>query len=263
MFDLTGRVAVVTGAASGIGRAVTERFRKAGAEVVLGDRVDAARLAAELGGRFMQMDVSNEAQVAGLLEFARRIHGRLDIVVNNAGIQPLGFGFDDVTEALLSRTLAVNVHGVAYGIKHAGRLLDPGGRVINTGSFMGLVGTPGAAIYATSKAAVAHLTRLGAIELAPRGITVNCVCPGSVRTKAITDIPDNPEIPFIEKTALLRRLAEPEEVAAAFHYLAAPESAYITGQMLTIDGGLSAGLTQFDLVPPANVVDGTWVDDPV
>jgi 3-oxoacyl-[acyl-carrier protein] reductase len=124
-----------------------------------------------------------------------------------------------------------------------------------------LIGTPAAAVYATSKAAVIHLTRLGAIELAPRRITVNCVCPGTVRTPAVTDLPDNPEIPFIERTALLGRLAEPEEVAAAFHYLAAPEAAYVTGQVLTIDGGLTAGWKHYELVAPPNVVGGAWVDD--
>jgi NAD(P)-dependent dehydrogenase (short-subunit alcohol dehydrogenase family) len=134
--------------------------------------------------------------------------------------------------------------------------------VINTGSFVGLIGTPGAAAYATSKAAVIHLTRLGAIELAPRRITVNCVCPGTVRTPAVTAIADNPEIPFIEQTAPLGRLAEVDEVAAAFHYLASPEAAYVTGQILGVDGGLTAGWRRYDLVPPPNVAGGEWLDEP-
>jgi NAD(P)-dependent dehydrogenase (short-subunit alcohol dehydrogenase family) len=260
-FDLRDKAAVITGAASGIGRAVAERFLAAGARVTLVDRVDASALAASLDAHFVKADVSRETDVAGMLEDARRHHGRLDILVNNAGIQPLGVGFDGVTEALLARTFAVNVHGVAFGIKHASRCLEDDGRVINTGSFVGLIGTPGAAVYATTKAAVIQLTRLGAVELAPRRITVNCVCPGTVRTPAVVDLKDNPEIPFIEKTALIGRLAEPEEVAAAFHYLASREAAYVTGQVLTIDGGLTAGWKRYDLVAPPNVVDGAWVDD--
>jgi NAD(P)-dependent dehydrogenase (short-subunit alcohol dehydrogenase family) len=262
VFDLSGKAAVVTGAASGIGLAVARRFRAAGAQVTIADRIDAGGLAAQLGAQFVQADVSVEAEVAALLDAARAQHGRVDILVNNAGIQPLGVGFADLTEALLARTLAVNVAGVAFGIKHAARMLEEGGRVINTGSFVGQIATPGAAAYATSKAAVIHLTRLGAIELAPRRITVNCVCPGTVRTPAVTAIADNPEIPFIEQTAPLGRLAEVDEVAAAFHYLAAPEAAYVTGQVLNIDGGLTAGWRRYDLVPPANVVAGDWLDEP-
>ena len=261
-FDLAGKVAVVTGAASGIGRAVAERFAAAGAALTLIDRVDAAGLARELGAHAVRADVSSEADLAAALEAAVRHHGHLDVLVSNAGIQPLGVGFADLTEELLARTMAVNVNGVAFGIKHGGRLLSDGGRIINTGSFVGLLATPGAAAYATSKAAVIHLTRLGAIELASRRITVNCVCPGTVRTPAVTQIPDNPEIAFIEKTAPLGRLGEPGEIAAAFHFLAAPEAAYMTGQVLVIDGGLTAGWKQYDLVPPANVVGGRWRDDP-
>jgi NAD(P)-dependent dehydrogenase (short-subunit alcohol dehydrogenase family) len=261
-FDIAGKAAVVTGGASGIGKAIVERFVAAGAKVTLVDRVDASALAAEMGAHFVKADVSREADVEGMLDAAKRHHGSLDVLVNNAGIQPLGVGFEDVTEALLSRALAVNVNGVAFGIKHANRRLEEGGRVVNTGSFVGLIGTPGAAIYATTKAAVIQLTRLGAVELAPRRITVNCVCPGTVRTPAVLDLKDNPEIPFIERTALLGRLAEPEEVAAAFHYLASNEASYVTGQTLIIDGGLTAGWKRYDLVPPPNVVGGKWLDDP-
>ena len=113
-----------------------------------------------------------------------------------------------------------------------------------------------------SKAAVIQLTRLGAIELAPRRITVNAVSPGTIRTPAVTDIPDNPEIAFIERRAPLGRLGEPEEVAALYHFLASDDAAYITGQNIAIDGGLTTGWTDYDLAPPANVREGRWVDDP-
>ena len=200
--------------------------------------------------------------MAAAFDAAAQRFGRLDIAVNNAGIQPLGVGFDSVTGDLLARTFGVNVNGVAFGIKHAARVLADGGRVINMASFVGMIGTPGGAAYSTSKAAVIHLTRLGAIELAPRRITVNAVSPGAIRTPAITNIPDNPEIPFIERRAPLRRLGEPEEVAALAHFLASDEAAYITGQNIAIDGGLTAGWTNYDLVPPANWRDGKWIDDP-
>jgi len=177
-------------------------------------------------------------------------------------IQPLGVGFADLTAELLERTLAVNVASVAFGLKHAARALAEGGRVINTASFVGLIGLPGAAAYATSKAAVIHLTRLGAIELAPRRITVNAVSPGTIRTPAVTGIPGNPEIPFIERRAPLGRLGEPEEVAALYHFLASDDAAYITGQNIAVDGGLTAGWTEYPLVAPANVSGGRWIDDP-
>jgi NAD(P)-dependent dehydrogenase (short-subunit alcohol dehydrogenase family) len=257
MFSLTGKIAVITGGSSGIGRAIARRFAAAGARVVVADRRPSPD---EFD--FHPTDVSREAEVAGVLDAARQKFGRVDVLVNNAGIQPLGVGFADLTAELLERTLAVNVAGVAFGIKHAARTLAEGGRVINTASFVGLIGLPGAAIYATSKAAVIHLTRLGAIELAPRRITVNAVSPGTIRTPAVTEIPDNPEIPFIERRAPLGRLGEPDEVAALYHFLASDDAAYITGQNIAIDGGLTVGWTEYALAPPANVRGGRWVDDP-
>ena len=256
-FSLSGKVALVTGGSSGIGQAIAERFRAAGAEVLI---VDRRAPSTEL--EFFAADVSDEAEVAAAFDRCIERFGRLDIAVNNAGIQPLGVGFADLTGELLSRTLAVNVQGVAFGIKHAGRAMAEGGRVINTASFVGMIGTPGGAAYSTSKAAVIHLTRLGAIELAPRRITVNAISPGTIETPAVTQIPNNPEIPFIERRTPLGRLGQPGEVAALAHFLASDESGYITGQNIAIDGGLTAGWTEYALECPANVQGGRWVDDP-
>ncbi|HYR57748.1 MAG TPA: SDR family oxidoreductase [Chthoniobacteraceae bacterium] len=248
-FSLAGKAALVTGGSSGIGRAIAQRFREAGAQVLVVDRAPAPDDFA-----FVKADVAREEEVAAAFDEAARRFGRLDIAVNNAGIQPLGVGFDAITSELLARTFAVNVSGVAFGIKHAARVLADGGRVINMASFAGMIGTPGGAAYSTSKAAVIHLTRLGAIELAPRRITVNAISPGTIRTPAVTDIPNNPEIPFIERRTPLGRLGETHEVATLAHFLASDEAAYITGQNIAIDGGLTAGWTEY--VPPPNVRDG-------
>jgi NAD(P)-dependent dehydrogenase (short-subunit alcohol dehydrogenase family) len=262
MFDLGGKCAVVTGAASGIGKAVAQRFKRAGARVALVDRRDASALARKLDGIFVGADVSSEAELEHALESARAHFGRLDILVNNAGIQPLGVSVADLSEALLDRTIAINLKSVAFGIKLAERFMENGGRVINTSSFVGLIGTPGSSIYGMTKAAVVHLTKTGAIELAPRRITVNAVCPGTIRTPAVTGLPDNPEIPFVEQQTPLGRLGEPDEVAALFHFLASDEAAYITGQAIAIDGGITAGWNRYELVAPPNVFNGSWCDDP-
>jgi NAD(P)-dependent dehydrogenase (short-subunit alcohol dehydrogenase family) len=255
-FTLEGKVAVITGGASGIGRAIAERFRNAGARVLVADRQEPGN-----GFEFERVDVSRESDVARMLDSARERFGRVDVLVNNAGIQPLGVGFSNVTEDLLARTFGVNVHGVTFGIKHAGRVLSDGGRIINIGSFVGMIGVPHGAAYATSKAAVIHLTRLGAIELAPRRITVNAISPGTILTPAVSGIPDNPEIPFVEARTPLGRLGNPEEVAALAQFIASDQAAYITGQNIAIDGGITAGWMEYALVPPENVRDGKWVDD--
>ncbi|MGC3992168.1 MAG: SDR family oxidoreductase [Chthoniobacteraceae bacterium] len=165
------------------------------------------------------------------------------------------------TEELMARTYAVNVQGTALAIKHAGHQLTEGGRVINIASFTGTIGVPRAAVYASSKAAVIHLTKLAAMELALRRITVNVISPGTLRTPAVTDIPDNPEIAFIEERTPLGRLGEPEEVAALAQYLASDEAAFLTGQNIVMDGGLTAGWMEHEVIPPANIREGKWVED--
>ncbi|MCW0221168.1 MAG: SDR family oxidoreductase [Prosthecobacter sp.] len=256
MFDLTNKVAVITGGASGIGRAIVERFLKAGAQVLLVDRNEASIP----GSVFHQADVSNEDAVHGMIERGVQEFGHVDILINNAGIQPLGVSFDELTPQLMQRTLEVNVHSVAFGIKHGAKLIKPGGRIINTGSFVGMIGSPSGTAYSMSKAAVIHLTKLGAIELAAKGITVNCVCPGTVLTPAVTDIPDNPEIPFVSRATPLGRLAQPEEIAAVFHFLASDDASYVTGAILPVDGGITAGWSEYPLTAPDNVIGGQWHD---
>ena len=262
MFSLANKTVIVTGGASGIGLAVTKRFLTAGARVLVVDRRgNGAAVAQAAGAEFFEADVAQEEQIAAMFEAARKKFGRVNVLVNNAGIQPLGVGFEQLTGDLLRKTLDVNVHGVAFGIKHAARSLADHGRVINLASFVGMLATPGGAAYSTSKAAVIHLTKLGAIELAPRRITVNSVSPGTILTPAVTNIPNNPEIAYIERRTPLGRLGQPEEVAALCHFLASDDAAYITGQNIAIDGGLTAGWMEYDLVPPANIQDGRWVDD--
>ena len=263
MFSLANKTAIVTGGVSGIGLAIAKRFIAAGARVLVADRrVDGLKIAQEMGAKFFQMDVSEEKEVAEMFDVARKNFGAVEILINNAGIQPLGVGFDTLTGDLLRRTLDVNVNGVAFGIKHASRTLAAGGRIINIASFVGVMATPGAAAYATSKAAVIHLTKLAAVELASRQITANAISPGTILTPAVTNIPNNPEISFMEKRTPLGRLGMPKEVASLCHFLATDEAAYITGQNIAVDGGLTAGWTEYALVPPSNVQNGKWIDDP-
>ncbi|MEL7070917.1 MAG: SDR family oxidoreductase [Cyanobacteria bacterium J06581_3] len=247
MFSLSNKVAVVTGGASGIGEAIVRRFLKAGATVYSIDLVNTA----VDGATALVGDVSKEADIQALFEKAAAPTGHIDIVVNNAGIQPLGIAFAELSEQTLRRTFEVNVHGVTFGIKHAPTFMPKtGGRIINTTSFVGMIGIPLGSAYAVSKAAVTHITKCAAIELAPKGITVNAIAPGTVLTPAVTNIPDNPEIPFVAERTPLGRLAASEEIASAFHFLASDEAAYITGAILPVDGGILAGWERYDLPDP-------------
>lgn len=258
MFDLHHKTAVVTGGASGIGRAIAERFVAAGAQVWLIDVApgvnDVATQLGAAGG--VVADVSDAPALGEALQWVSK--EGLDIMVSNAAIQPLGPTLADTSPQLIRQAFAVNVESVLHGIQLAPPLMKRGGRILNTASFIGTTPAPRVSAYGLSKASVVYLTKVAALELAPRRITVNCVCPGTVRTPAVEDIPDNPEVAWIERTCPLGRMAEPEEVAAAFHYLASDEAAYITGQCLVLDGGTTAGMLEHEVIAPPQIVDGVW-----
>ena len=243
MFRLDGRVALVTGAASGIGLAIARRLTKAGATIVLCDIEDCAALADELGGAAVRCDVADEAQVADAFAAAGARYGRLDIVCNNAGIGDLGGGIIDADAAVYRRVFDVNVLGVVFGMKHAAQRLSRGGVIVNTASMAGIVGFPGFGAYTASKWAVVGLTKNAAIELAPAGIRVFAVAPSSVRTPMLDESdPDTAaELAYIRLAQLTRRPLEPDEVAAAVHFLVADDCAHLSGTILPLDGGTLAG----------------------
>jgi len=251
MFSLEGKVSVITGGAAGLGKATAERFARAGARVVIGD-VDAAgdRVARELNGIFVQTDVSREADVESLLDAAAREHGRLDIVINNAGIGR-GEYLPDVTEEDFDRTIAVNTKGVLWGIKHAAPRIADGGAILSTASMAGVIGEAGWLSYVASKAAVIGITKTAAIELGPRGIRVNCICPSTIEGVASTDWGElaDLEAKLVPMFHQIGRLGHEEEVAALFHFLATDEAAFLTGLAIPIDGGLSAGVS-LSLIEP-------------
>lgn len=238
MFSLEGKVAVITGAAGGIGSATARRFAQAGSKVVLADLADASAVAQEIDGLFVQTDVSDEAQVKALMDAGAAVSGRIDIVINNAGAPAGGAPISESAAETFHHGFDTNTLGVVFGIKHAVPHMKSGGAIVNTASLAGVQGHYGSAPYVASKFAVVGVTKTAALELASVGIRVNCVCPGNIDTPmgappgfaAITDA-----------MTPLGRPGRPEEVAALIHFLASDDCAYISGQAIHIDGGMTAG----------------------
>jgi len=252
MDRLQGKVAVITGAGSGMGRATALRFAQEGAAVFVADIDEgsgpaAVEVISAGGGRaeFMQTDVASSEDVRRLLAAAVERFGGLDILFNNAGIVGESARLADQSEENWQRVLGVNLTGVYLGMRHAipAMLERGGGSIISTASVAGMVGWAGAAAYSASKAAVINLTRTAAIEYARWNIRVNCICPGVIHTPLLEGIYGG-SIAGAEERLLrmqpMPRLGTPDDIAAMALYLASDESAFVTGAAMVVDGGYTA-----------------------
>ncbi len=254
--QLQDKVAVVTGGASGMGEAMVRRFAAEGAKVYAGDvnGDGVAVLAEELGGdvKSMRSDVTQEADVRALVESAVDEWGRLDIICNNAGIEILAPTIATSNEDW-ARVLAVNLTGVFYGCRAALEQMVPngGGAIINTASVAGTWAAPGLAAYAATKGGVVQLTRAMALENAPFGVRCNAICPGLIDTsmydRTVAAVGDPAADERLQAAVPAGRLGRPEEIAALAAFLASDAGAYITGQALVIDGGLTLRTLQANL----------------
>jgi len=238
---LAGKVGLVTGGASGIGRATVRRFVAEGARVVAGDRDEGglAALADELGDAVATVagDVTVEADVEALAETAVERFGRLDVAFANAGTGSVARLVDcDLAE--WQRVLDVNLNGPFLTVKHAARRMGAGGSIVITGSLNSVQAGVGMGAYCATKAAVAMLAQVAALELGPSGIRVNAVGPGLVRTQLTEGIFSFPPVVdgYVEN-APLGRYAEPEEVAGLVTFLASDEAGYVSGSLYLMDGG--------------------------
>jgi len=249
-FTLSRQVALVTGAARGLGRAISLALAHAGADVALGLRdvqADAGLVEeiAKLGRKALplQMDVSRVEQIFGAVEETAKEFGRIDILVNNAGIAPENPA-ENVREEDFDATLAVNLKGTFFASQAAGRIMirQKSGKIINMSSQAGFVALPTESIYCMTKAGISHLTKCLAVEWGEYGITVNAVAPTFIRTPGTESALSNAAFraDTVERVAALHRIGEPMEVAGAVVFLASPAASLITGETILIDGGWTA-----------------------
>jgi NAD(P)-dependent dehydrogenase (short-subunit alcohol dehydrogenase family) len=241
-FGLAGRVCVVTGGAQGIGEACARRFAREEALVVIAD-IDDARgtaLAKELGGLYVHCDVGDKAQVDALVAQTVAAHGRIDVLVNNAGIFKAA-EFLDVTEADFDAVLRINLKGSFLVGQAVARVMAASGKgsIVNMSSVNGVLAIPTIASYNVSKGGINPLTRVMALSLAGQGVRVNAVAPGTIATelaaKAVLTS-DEAKAKIMSRTPM-KRLGEPSEIADTVAYLASDAASYVTGEIVVVDGG--------------------------
>lgn len=258
MGKLEGKVAVITGAASGLGRATAIRFANEGAAVVVADlnsqggETVVSEIAAT-GGRavYQHTDATSEQEIKSMIDRAVREYGRLDITYNNAGLTGAIGPIESTTEAEWDKTIAILLKAVFFGIKHSVAPMRAvgGGSIVSTASIAGLSGSFRLHAYSAAKAAVINLTRTAAIELGKDKIRVNCICPGVISTPLVHGrIPGGKETldPLLAKAQPLQRAGQAEDIANMVTFLASDEANWVTGAAMVVDGGFTAG-TPFQL----------------
>jgi len=254
---LSGKVAIVTGGASGIGRGTVELFVREGACVVIADLQDdkGERLVEDLGSRvrYLRTDVGEENDIEAVVGHAVKMFGRLDCMFNNAGFGGAGGRIAEIATDGFDATMRVLFRGVFLGIKHAARVMgeQKSGSIISTASVAGLVTGYGPHVYSAAKAAVIHLTKSVSSELGELNVRVNCICPGGIATPIFakglgvpTQVADQMVEPMKERLAQMQpipRSGVPEDIAEAALWLASDASTFVTGHALVVDGGLSTG----------------------
>jgi 3-oxoacyl-[acyl-carrier protein] reductase/pyridoxal 4-dehydrogenase len=241
MGKLDGRVAVVTGAAQGIGKAIAEKLAQEGASVVVADvNAAGAEAAAPDGGLGMAVDVSSETDVERMVADTLGHFGRLDVLVNNAAIVPFT-GWDDIDFAEWRRIMSVNLDGTFLCCHHAHKPMREAayGRIVNISSNVVLAGTPNLAHYVASKGGILGFTRALAREIGKYGITVNAVAPGLTETEGVLASPHAEAFEFVQMLQCLPRRGVAADIAPSVAFLASEESGWVTGQLLVADAGMS------------------------
>jgi NAD(P)-dependent dehydrogenase (short-subunit alcohol dehydrogenase family) len=247
-YGMNGKVALVTGAGGGIGRAAALAFAASGAAVLVTDvnadgGAETAGLIAAMGGtaRFQHCDVSKPDEVKAMIAAALEAFGRLDYAFNNAGINNLGQ--DEYDDAVWARSLGVNLSGVMYCMREESEamLRSGGGAIVNTSSINGLTGNPAQPGYTATKHGVIGLTRHGALRWAKAGIRVNAVCPGVIETPMTAPLTANPEMnQLLDSMTPMGRMGQADEIASAVVWLCSEQASFVTGHAMVIDGGATA-----------------------
>ncbi|WP_435348783.1 SDR family NAD(P)-dependent oxidoreductase [Haloarchaeobius sp. HRN-SO-5] len=240
---LEDKIAIVTGGSTGIGKAIAEKYVEHGAEVVIANRTEETgkATAEELGCDYHRCDISDFEQAEDLVERTVEEYGRLDVMVNNAGIGRAGT-IEEMTLRDWEDVIQVNLNGVMYGSRAAlPHLKRSDGAIVNVASIYGLVGGPGASAYSAAKGGVVNLTREVAIDYASDGVRVNSICPGFVETPMTDEFLDQEQFyEFVRGQTPMGRVAQPEEVSGIAMFLASDEASYITGANVPVDGGWTA-----------------------
>jgi len=248
--QFTGKVALITGGTSGIGRATAIAFAKQGANVVVAGRretegAESLTLIQKTGGQglFVRVDVNDESEIEAMVAKTLERFGRLDFAFNNAGVGGLGRATMTATADIYDQIMNINVRGVFFSMKHQipAILQSGGGAIVNNASVLGLRPSANSPIYSASKAAVVGLTKSAALEFAPKGLRINAICPAIIETDMTEQLRGEEQTrAYLLSLHPVGRFGQSEEVAASVLYLCSPEASFITGVALPLDGGFAA-----------------------